>query len=170
MIVIVDFKKIEKKWRSRWERTKLFESNPERRKKFFITFPYPYVNGAPHVGHSYSSFRCDVYARYKRMRGFNVLYPQGFHATGEPILGLQERLKKGDKGQISAMKEFGASERDIAKFKKDAKYIVRFWMKKWIEALKLGSLSIDWRRTFVTTQLTPTYSRFIEWQYNTLKK
>ncbi|MBI2578546.1 MAG: leucine--tRNA ligase [Candidatus Aenigmarchaeota archaeon] len=167
---MLNFKKIEKKWQKKWDRKHLFEADPEKRKKFFITFPYPYVNGAPHIGHSYSSFRCDFYARYKRMQGFNVLYPQGFHATGEPILGLQERLKKGDKTQIETMKEFGASERDIAKFRKDVKYIVRFWMKKWIEAFKLGGMSIDWRRTFVTTQMTPAYSRFIEWQYNTLRK
>jgi len=43
-------------------------------------------------------------------------------------------------------------------------------MKKWIEGLKVTGFSIDWRRTFITTTMTPTYSRFIEWQYNTLRK
>ena len=90
----MDLKKIEKKWQKKWKSKRLFEANPRKGKKFFITFPYPYVNGAPHIGAAFSAFRCDVCARFKRMQGFNVLYPQGFHATGEPILGAVERLKK----------------------------------------------------------------------------
>lgn len=166
----MDFKKMEKKWQKTWEEKKVFEANVEKREKFFITFPYPYVNGAPHVGHSYSSLRTDAYARYKRMKGFNVLYPQGFHATGEPILGVIERLKKNDKVQINTLKMFGAKDSDIARFKKDTKYLVNFWVKHWIKDLKDAGFSIDWRRKFITTQLTPQYSRFVEWQYNTLKK
>jgi len=170
VIHIWDFKKIEKKWQSNWERAKAFESNPCRQKKFFITVPYPYVNGAPHVGNLYTWSRGDIYARFKRMQGFNVLFPQGFHATGEPILGVIERLKKNDKVQIETLRQFGASDLNLKKFKKDPKFLIRFFMKKWIENLKRSGMSVDWRRTFVTTTLTPTYSRFVEWQYNTLKK
>jgi len=167
---MVNFKKIEQKWQSAWQKKGIFESDVSKKKKFFITFPYPYVNGAPHIGHSYSAFRVDSYARFKRMQGLNVLYPQGFHATGEPIVGTVERLNKNDPVQISTFKDFGASDRDIQRFKKDVKHVVDFWVKRWIEDLKLAGFSIDWRRTFITTTLTPTYSRFIEWQYNTLKK
>lgn len=170
IVIVVNFKKIEKKWRAKWERKHVFEADPEKRKKFFVTFPYPYVNLAPHVGHSYSAFRTDVYARYKRMLGFNVLFPQGFHATGEPILGVIERIKKGDKVQIETLKQVGVTDSNIKKFVKNPKYMIFFFIKKWIEAFKLGGMSIDWRRTFVTTQMTPQYSRFIEWQYNTLRK
>lgn len=168
MIVIVNFMHIEKKWQKIWEESGVFESNVEKREKFFITFPYPYVNGAPHVGHSFSSFRCDVCARYKRMQGYNVLFPQGFHATGEPILGAIERLKNNDPVQINTFKSFGATDEDIEKFKTDMTYVVKFWMKRWIEDMKASGMSIDWRRTFVTA-ITPQYSKFIEWQYNTLK-
>ncbi len=166
----INFRGIEKKWQARWSKAKIFEANVGKKKKFFITFPYPYVNGAPHVGHSYSAFRTDCYARFKRMQGFNVLYPQGFHATGEPIVGTIERLNKNDPVQISTFKDFGASSKDIDRFKKDIKYVVDFWIKRWVEDLSLAGFSIDWRRTFVTTTLTPAYSRFVEWQYNTLKK
>ncbi len=166
----MDFKKIEEKWQKKWEEAKLFEANPDERKKYFITFPYPYVNGAPHIGHSYSSMRTDAYARYKRMQGYNVLFPQAFHATGEPILGVVERLRNNNETQINALKMSGATDSEIEKFKHDPKYLVNFWVKRWIEDMKLGGYSIDWRRTFVTTTITPTYSRFIEWQYNTLKK
>ncbi|MBI4015040.1 MAG: class I tRNA ligase family protein, partial [Candidatus Aenigmarchaeota archaeon] len=166
----MDAHAIEKKWQQKWEDAKLFEANVSDKKKFFVTFPYPYVNGAPHVGHSYSSMRTDAYARFKRMQGYNVLYPQGFHATGEPILGVIERLKKNDAGQTATLKSFGATDADIEKFKKSPEYLVNFWIDKWKRALKAAGFAIDWRRSFVTTTLTPQYSRFIEWQYNTLKK
>ena len=167
----MDFAAIEKKWQDKWEGAKAFEANIDGdTPKFFITFPYPYVNGAPHVGHAYSSLRTDAYARFKRMRGFNVLYPQGFHATGEPILGVIERLRKNDQSQIQTLKQFGATDEDIKKFKESPEYLVNFWIDKWKKAQKAAGFSIDWRRSFVTTTLTPQYSRFIEWQYNTLKK
>ncbi len=167
----MDFKKIENKWQKKWSAAKLFESDPDKRKKFFITFPYPYVNGSSHIGHSFSACRVDAYARYKRMQGFNVLYPQGFHATGEPLVGALERLKQKDQVQIDTFKRFGATDKDLDAFiKKGPEFAAVFWMNKWIEELKLAGFSIDWRRSFITTPITPTYSRFIEWQYNTLKK
>lgn len=167
----IEWLKIAQKWQKKWEAAKAFQADPDpKRKKFFVTFPYPYLNGAPHIGHAFSSIRTDVMARFKRMQGFNVLYPQGFHATGEPILGVVDRLKENDPVQIQTMKTFGATEGDVERFKKDAKFLVEFWKKHWVEDLNLAGFSIDWRRTFITTSLTPTYSRFIEWQYNTLKK
>jgi len=165
----MDFKKIEAKWQKRWEREKIFEANVSKKNKFFITFPYPYLNGSAHIGHSYSFFRCEAYARFKRMQGFNVLFPQGFHASGEAFLGSIERLKSGDELQISTFKSFGASDKDLEKFKNDPIYAAKFWMKKFIEDFKKSGASIDWRRSFVTA-ITPTYNRFIEWQYNTLRK
>ncbi|MFH8119533.1 MAG: leucine--tRNA ligase [Candidatus Aenigmatarchaeota archaeon] len=164
-------RRIEKKWQLRWEKSKVFEANVEHdKKKFFITFPYPYVNGAPHIGHSYSFFRTDSFARFKRMQGFNVLFPQGFHATGEPVLGALERLREGDEAQVETFKLYGADEKDIKKFlDKGPKFVAKYWMKKWIEVLKMAGCSIDWRRSFITA-ITPHYSRFIQWQYRTLKK
>ncbi|MEM5882947.1 MAG: leucine--tRNA ligase [Candidatus Aenigmatarchaeota archaeon] len=169
--MIVNLTKIEKKWQKIWEKEKIFEANVDKQKpKFFVTFPYPYVNGAPHIGAAFTAFRVDSYARFKRMQGFNVLYPQGFHATGEPILGAIERLKQNDKTQEETFKLYRATKKDIENFiKKGAEFTARFWMKRWIEDLKLAGFSIDWRRTFITA-ITPTYSRFIEWQYNTLRK
>ncbi len=168
---MVNFREIEKKWQEVWEKEKVFEADVDSSKpKFFITFPYPYVNGAPHIGHGYSFLRTDAYARYKRMRGFNVLFPQGFHATGEPIVGVWERLRNNDEKQIATLKKSGATDEDIERFKETPENIVRFWMKRWMEDLKMVGASIDWRRTFVTTTMTLQYSRFIEWQYNTLRK
>jgi len=64
----------------------------------------------------------------------------------------------------------GASDADIKKFGENgAEFVVEYWMDKWIRTLKSAGFSIDWRRKFVTA-VTPTYNRFIQWQYNTLKK
>ncbi|MFH1105742.1 MAG: leucine--tRNA ligase [Candidatus Aenigmatarchaeota archaeon] len=165
----MDFHKIEKKWQGKWEKAGIFQADADKgQQKFFVTFPYPYVNGAPHIGGAFTAFRVDSYARYKRMKGFNVLYPQGFHATGEPILGSIERLKEGDAVQRETFKLFGASDKDLKAFMKNgAEFTARYWMGKWVEALKATGFSIDWRRTFITA-ITPAYSRFIEWQYKKL--
>ncbi len=166
-----DFKQIEGKWQGRWEEAKIFQADPDpKRKKFFVNIPYPYVNGEPHIGAGFTYMRTDAYARFKRMQGFNVLFPQGFHATGEPILGVVERVRNGDREQIEALKAQGASDVDIREFAKHGpEFVARYWMDRWIDILRSAGYSADWRRTFITA-VTPTYNRFIQWQYNTLKK
>ncbi|MFA6048557.1 MAG: leucine--tRNA ligase [Candidatus Micrarchaeia archaeon] len=167
----VDFAAIEKKWQKEWQNARIFDANPkEGIPKYFATFPYPYVNGAPHIGHAYSFLRTDAFARFKRMQGYNVLWTQGFHATGEPILGTIERLRKGDKDQISTFKKYGVKDEDLKEFLKGPREVATFWMNRWIADLNAVGAALDWRRKFITTTMTPTYSRFIEWQYNTLRK
>jgi leucyl-tRNA synthetase len=166
----INYHKIAQKWQKKWEKAKIFEANISKKKKFFITVPYPYVNGGMHIGAGFTFLRGDSYARFKRMQGFNVLFPQGFHATGQPILGAVERLRQGDKTQIETFKLYGASDKDLENFKKfGPAFTARYWMKRWIEDLKSVGYSADWRRSFITA-LTPQYNRFIEWQYNTLRK
>ncbi|PIU59312.1 hypothetical protein COS86_04985, partial [Candidatus Bathyarchaeota archaeon CG07_land_8_20_14_0_80_47_9] len=66
-------KRIEEKWQKNWETAKIFEADPDpHREKFFLTFPYPYMNGPLHVGHTFTASRVDAYARFKRMQGYNV--------------------------------------------------------------------------------------------------
>jgi len=166
----MDFKKIERKWQRKWERARIFEANVSKRPKFFITFPIPYLNGSMHIGSGFTALRCDCYARFKRLQGFNVLFPQAFHATGEPILGAIERLKKGDKSQEETFKLYGATQKDLENFKKyGAEYAARFWAERFKEDMKLAGFSIDWRRSFLTA-LDEHFNKFIEWQYNLLRK
>ena len=160
---------IEKKWQKKWREEKLFESDPDKRPKIFATFPYPYLNGPLHLGHAFTSTRVDVYSRYHRMQGENVLFPFAWHVTGEPIAGVAERLKKGDKKQKEILLSSGIPEEDIEKFT-DPEHIINYYKKVARQAAKKLGLSVDWRREFTTTPLTPAFSRFIEWQYNTLKK
>ncbi len=165
----MDIQKIEAKWRKKWEKSNIFESEPNNKSKYFLTFPYPYINAAPHIGHSYSATRGDMMARYKRMKDYNVLFPIGLHATGEPIMGAAKRIDKKDKSQIETFILSGVPKQDIEKFK-DPKKIVDFFSKTWIKDFKDFGLAVDWRRTFYTTKLNKEYSAFINWQYELLKK
>ncbi len=84
---MLDTQAIEKKWQQRWKEAKVFEADAQPgKKKFFCTFPYPYINAYPHIGHLYTIMRVEAFARYKRLQGYNVLFPQAWHATGSPIL------------------------------------------------------------------------------------
>ncbi|HLC67346.1 MAG TPA: leucine--tRNA ligase, partial [archaeon] len=166
----MDFRPLDKKWQKKWATAKLFEANPSAKKKFFSSIVIPYVNGDAHIGHSYTFTRTDAYARFKRMQGFNVLLAQGFHATGEPILGAVERLRANDPGQIETYRLFGATAKDIEAFKKKGpKYVAEFWSEKIANSFDAIGFGIDKRRVF-TLSLDPRFSRFIEWQYNTLRK
>ncbi|MFX1532388.1 MAG: leucine--tRNA ligase, partial [Promethearchaeota archaeon] len=163
-----NYKKCERKWQKKWAEARLFEADKDEREKYFINFPFPYLNGPPHVGHGYTLLKAEAMARFQRMMGKNVLFPFAFHATGEPIVGIAKRLKAGDKFQIKILLRSGVPEKEVIKFK-DPHYIVNYFKNKWIEVTTTLGLAIDWRRQFVTTQLTPIFSKFIEWQYRKLK-
>ncbi|MCS7104076.1 MAG: leucine--tRNA ligase [Thermofilaceae archaeon] len=163
-------KSIEEKWQRRWRESKIFEPEPiDNKKKFFITFPYPYINAYPHLGSAYTILRNDITARYKRMKGFNVLFPQAWHATGSPIVAAALRVKEGDQRQIGILKSMGIPENEIPKFA-TPEYWVYFFHKEWRKDFERFGLSIDWRREFFTTYLNPPYNKFIQWQYNKLRK
>ncbi len=164
---MVELQDIEKKWQHEWERSNLFVGKLNKnKKKFFATFPYPYLNGPLHLGHAFTSTRVDVFSRYKRLKGYNVLFPFGFHATGEPIVGMAKRIKACDEKQINVLKESGVSNEDIKKFE-DPYHIVKFYKNLIKENAKSLGLSIDWTRSFTT--IDDEYTRFISWQYNRLK-
>jgi len=165
------FRKIEEKWVKRWEEAKIFEADvDERKKKIFVTFPFPYMNGPLHIGHGFTSARVDVYARFKRMQGYNVLFPWAWHLTGEPITGAAERLKRGDPAQIRIFKEIDRVPEDELKKFADPEYIAKYYIKESKEIVKAFCHGIDWRREFHTTSLHPAFSKFIEWQYLTLRE
>lgn len=164
-VLVEKLKVLEDKWMERWLRDKLFEADPDTSKpKFFVTFPYPYVNGLAHLGGAFTILRVDITARYKRMRGYNVLFAQGWHATGGPIVSSALRVREGDIKKISDLISMGVPQDNILKFA-NPEYWVEYFTKEWKKDLIKYGLSIDWRREFYTTYLNPYYSRFIEWQY-----
>src|SRR3989338_2536441 len=82
----ITFKKIEQKWQLEWERKKAFEVKEARgKKKFYVLEMYPYPSaGGLHMGHALNYTIGDIQARFRRMQGFNVLYPMGYDSFGLP--------------------------------------------------------------------------------------
>jgi leucyl-tRNA synthetase len=158
---------MEEKWQKKWETSRIFEADPDpKRRKIMVTFPYPYMNGPLHVGHTFSATRVDAYARFKRMQGYNVLWPWAWHWTGQPLLGASARVAKGDKEFIRVLREVdGVPEEELKRFV-DPLYMAQYYTNEGRLAAKRIGFSIDWRREFNT--IMPTYQKFIEWQYTRL--
>ena len=81
-----NFREIEQKWQKRWVENGTYRVvEDEKKKKFYVLNMFPYPSGAGlHVGHPLGYIASDIYARYKRQQGFNVLNPMGYDAYGLP--------------------------------------------------------------------------------------
>ncbi|PSQ16956.1 leucine--tRNA ligase [Halobacteriales archaeon QS_8_69_26] len=161
---------VEEKWRRRWRESGRYEADPgDADETTFVTVPYPYPNGGMHIGHARSYTVPDVYARFRRQRGDEVLYPMAWHVTGTPIVGAVERLRENDPEQMASLKDaFGVPEEDLKDLETPmgfARYFIENYYKQGMEQL---GLSIDWRREFTTND--DRYSKFITWQYETLRE
>ena len=139
------FDQIEPKWQAIWEERQLFHAaNPGEKDfdpsktKFYILDMFPYPSGAGlHVGHPEGYTATDIIARYKRMRGFNVLHPMGWDAFGLPA--EQYAIKSGQHPAIT-------TRENVAKFKAQLKRI---------------GFSYDWQREINTTD--PLYYKWTQW-------
>ena len=164
----VDWNAIDKKWQKKWLENNDHETDSNNKEKKFITVAYPYPNSPQHIGHGRTYTIADVHSRYLRMKGFNVLFPMGFHYTGTPILGMAKRVEANDVELIEAFKTlYKVPEDKIKEFVEPVKIADYFH-----EEIKSGMIemgySIDWRREFTT--IDPAYQKFIEWQFRNLKE
>ena len=73
----IDFKSIEKKWQGKWEQEEIFRTfDNSKKKKYYVLEMFPYPSGSGlHMGHAWNYIIGDIFARFKRLQGFNVLYP-----------------------------------------------------------------------------------------------
>jgi leucyl-tRNA synthetase len=164
-----DLASIDEKWRLKWGELGVFNADPDlSRKKYFITVAYPYPNSPQHVGHGRTYTLADAHARYMRMRGYNVLFPMGFHYTGTPILAMSKRVASGDTELIETfVKIHHVSHEDIASFVEPLE-IARFFHNEIKQGMVEMGYSIDWRREFTT--IDKAYSKFVSWQFRTLRR
>ncbi|MDQ3718051.1 MAG: leucine--tRNA ligase, partial [Thermoproteota archaeon] len=165
----IDWNLIEKKWRHRWDEQQIFDIDPDfSKKKYFITVAYPYPNSPQHIGHGRTYTLADAHARYMRMKGYNVLFPMGFHYTGTPILGMSRRIASGDKELIETFQYIYHISEDVIKSFVEPIKIASYFHNEIKLGMKEMGYSIDWRREFTT--IDKLYSKFISWQFNTLRK
>jgi leucyl-tRNA synthetase len=162
---------LEERWRERWREAGRYEVDPSDadEEPTFLTVPYPYPSGGMHIGHARTYTVPDVYARYRRQQGDTVLFPIAWHVTGTPIIGAVERLKKGEEDQLSVLRDtYNVPEETLEDLETPMGYASHFIENHYKRGMQRLGLSIDWRREFTTND--DRYSKFITWQYNTLKE
>ncbi|MBN2013873.1 MAG: leucine--tRNA ligase [Candidatus Altiarchaeota archaeon] len=157
---------MEDRWVNAWTKRDVFKAIPDARKKFYLTVAYPYPSGSMHVGHGRTYTVPDVIARFKRMQGYNVLFPMAWHVTGSPVLGIAERIKKKDPKAMRIYGELYKVPANVLDTFIEPKNIVKHFSDEYRENMTQMGFSIDWSRQFLT--ITPQYSKFVEWQYKTL--
>ena len=165
----IDWNSIESKWIDRWESQRIFESDPDSsREKYFVTVAYPYPNSPQHIGHGRTYTLADTHARYMRMKGYNVLFPMGFHYTGTPILGMSRRVAASDAELMDTFHTIYKLSDDVIATFVEPVNIASYFHQEIKQGMKEMGYSIDWRREFTT--IDRVYSKFISWQFRTLRK
>uniref|UniRef100_A0A1A7YTQ2 Leucine--tRNA ligase, cytoplasmic n=1 Tax=Iconisemion striatum TaxID=60296 RepID=A0A1A7YTQ2_9TELE len=216
-------RKIELEIQDKWEKERAFERDAPstigestNKNKFFVTFPYPYMNGRLHLGHTFSLSKCEFAVGYQSLKGKKCLFPFGLHCTGMPIKACADKLKremelygnppqfpdeeeeeakekptasdeiiikdkaKGKKSKAVAksgsstfqwdiMRSLGLNDQEISEFA-DAEHWLEYFPPLAVKDLKKMGLKVDWRRSFITTDVNPFYDSFVRWHFLTLKE
>ena len=136
-----DFRSIEKKWQKRWADNKTYKTVEDPSKpKFYVLDMFPYPSGAGlHVGHPLGYIASDIYARYKRLKGFNVLHPMGYDAFGLPA--EQYAIQTGQHPEKTTTE-------NVARYRSQLDRI---------------GFSFDWDRSFRTCD--PDYYKWTQWAF-----
>ena len=164
----MDFHSLHSKWQARWDQQKAFEPNVDEKPKFYLTAAFPYPNSPQHIGHARTYTTTDIYARYQRMKGKNVLFPMAFHVTGTPILAMAKRIEAKDKELFEIFdKIYGIPPATTATLT-DPKALVLYFSREIEAGMHEMGYSIDWRRKFYT--FDAIFNHFIQWQFRKLKE
>jgi len=165
---MINYKEIEIKWQKAWSDSKVFEVEPNEKPGLLVTAAFPYVDMPQHIGHIRTYGTADLYSRYMRMTGQNVLFPMAFHKTGTPILAIAKRVASGEPEIIKDLKMFGVSNESVIKKMSDPNYVADYFVEVTQKSMMATGYGIDWRRTFTSTD--PLYSKMVEWQFMKLKE
>ena len=136
-----NFREIEKKWHKKWVENKTYKvTEDENKKKFYVLNMFPYPSGAGlHVGHPLGYIASDIYARYKRLQGYNVLNPMGYDAYGLPA--EQYAIQTGQHPAVTTAAN----------------------IKRYREQLDKIGFSFDWDREVRTCE--PNYYHWTQWAF-----
>ncbi len=213
-------KDIEAKAQSRWSQENTFQedapSKPDPKQgKFMVTFPFPYMNGRLHLGHTFTISKGEFAVGYQRLKGKQCLFPFGLHCTGMPIKACADKLKRemddfgfppqfpqveseveakeeeerevvikdkskgkkskaaaksgGGKYQWQIMASMGLKDEEIKSFADANHWLDYFPDLCKADLIRMG-LHVDWRRSFVTTDVNPFFDSFVRWQFIRLKE
>ncbi len=134
-----NFREVEKKWQQYWAANKTYKAeNQSAKPKYYVLDMFPYPSGAGlHVGHPLGYIASDIFARYKRLKGFNVLHPMGYDSFGLPA--EQYAIQTGQHPEIT-------TKTNIARYR---------------EQLDKIGFSFDWDREVRTSN--PDYYKWTQW-------
>ena len=135
-----NFRDIEKKWHDYWVANKIYKVEKNEKPKFYVLDMFPYPSGAGlHVGHPLGYIASDIYSRYKRLQGYNVLHPMGYDAYGLPA--EQYAIQTGQHPEIT-------TKNNIARYR---------------EQLDKIGFCYDWDREIRTCD--PAYYKWTQWAF-----
>lgn len=136
-----DFRKIEKKWQTYWAERGTFKTKEDPSKpKFYVLDMFPYPSGAGlHVGHPLGYIASDIYSRYKRLKGFNVLHPMGYDAFGLPA--EQYAIQTGQHPEVTTVNNINRYRQQMDRI----------------------GFSYDWSREIRTCD--PAYYKWTQWAF-----
>tara|TARA_R110000868_G_scaffold140690_2_gene356609 strand:+ start:69 stop:3383 length:3315 start_codon:yes stop_codon:yes gene_type:complete len=145
-----DFRKIEEKWQKFWAENQTFKAeNDSQKEKFYVLDMFPYPSGAGlHVGHPLGYIASDIYARYKRHKGFNVLHPMGYDSFGLPAeqYAIQTGQHPADTTRVNIEGGVDKEGTEIKGYRKQ---------------LDVMGFSFDWSREVRTSD--PHYYKWTQW-------
>jgi leucyl-tRNA synthetase len=164
---MVDWNQIQDKWQKEWAKAELGKSSLKKgQEKFMMIFAYPGISGFLHVGHMRGFSYTDAICRYQRMKGKEVCFPVGTHASGNQAISFAKKVKENDQDWINYLIKNGCPEEKVKELTSPEKiieyfnhvYVNDYWK-------KFGFLA-DWDRFTCTTY--KDYEKFIQWQFKKL--
>jgi len=165
----INWTQIQHKWQNAWNKAELGKAQVKKNKeKFMMIFAYPGVSGFLHVGHMRGFSYTDAICRYERLKGKEILFPVGTHASGNQAIAFANKVKNNDQDWINYLKNNGCQEEQIAKLI-EPKEVINYFNQVYVNDYwkKFGFLC-DWERFTSTTY--PDYEKFIQWQFQKLQQ
>ncbi|KAF4523284.1 hypothetical protein B566_EDAN009407 [Ephemera danica] len=179
--------KIECEAQKRWKSEHIFEENAPKEpkksneEKFFVTFPFPYMNGRLHLGHTFSLSKCELSREMERF-GYPPVFPaeEETEKTQETDSSIIKDKSKGKKSKVLAktggakyqwqiMQSLGLQDEEIKKFANPDHWL-QYFPPLAVSDLESIGVHVDWRRTFITTDSNPFFDQFVKWQFIRLKE
>jgi len=166
----VEWKKLQDKWQQAWAKAEIGKAAVKNKdkEKFYMIFAYPGISGFLHVGHMRGFSYTDAICRYERLKGKEVLFPVGTHASGNQAIAFANKVKNNDETWINYLQDNGCPEekiRELVEADKVIEYFNHVYVNDYWK--KFGFLC-DWERFTCTTY--KDYEKFIQWQFKKLQQ
>lgn len=136
-----DFAAVEKRWLDQWDDSDFYFEKDSKKPQYVIDTPPPYPTGKLHIGHALNWVYMDIIARYKRMTGFNVMFPQGWDCHGLPTEVKVEEIHNITKNDVSR-----------EEFRRMCRELTVENIEKMRQSLRTMGFSVDWSNEYITME------------------